>query len=95
MISSMCVYVLYVSIKYFRGFFGGEEKPVSLVRRAVNETSRVGSSYYTLGIQREGLLLKVGGIVRHPEGFSWLSMQFTKKGRYGNLCFLLVNVYPY
>lgn len=69
MISSMCVYVLYVSIKYFRGFFGGEEKPVSLVRRAVNETSRVGSSYYTLGIQREGLLLKVGGIVRHPEGF--------------------------
>lgn len=62
------------------------------MRRAANETSRVRNSYYTLGIQRGGLLLsKVGGIVRHPErflGFPCGSQRKVALGyRYGNLLF--------
>lgn len=60
------------------------------MRRAVNETSRVRNSYYTLGIQRGRIIIIKGRRDRSASGeISWLSM------RYGNLCFLLVNVYPY
>jgi len=78
----VCMYVcMYVRIdQVCLKLFGCEEKPENLVCRAVNERSRVGNSYCTLGIQRGGLLLlKVEGSFGIRRDF--LALHAVHKGR--------------